>query len=83
MAATNLPWSIKGVTPEARVAAKRAAEEDGLPIGAWLNQIIREVSRTEENAVESGAIEVEEPAEATDPTPAEESAPQPQPTDPD
>ena len=35
------PWSVKGVEPEAREAAKIAARRAGLTIGAWLNQMIR------------------------------------------
>ncbi len=39
---TNVsPWSVKGVEPEAREAAKIAARLAGLTIGNWLNQIIR------------------------------------------
>ena len=39
---TNVsPWSVKGVEPEAREAAKIAARRAGLTIGNWLNQIIR------------------------------------------
>lgn len=35
------PWSVKGVSPEDREAAKRAARQAGLPVGAWLSQTIR------------------------------------------
>ena len=36
----NLPWSIKGVTTDARARVKAAAKRDGLTIGAWLSQAI-------------------------------------------
>lgn len=35
------PWSVKGVDPEAREAAKIAARRAGLTIGQWLSQTIR------------------------------------------
>jgi localization factor PodJL len=39
--ATTSPWSVKGVDPEAREAAKIAARKAGLTVGQWLNQTIR------------------------------------------
>ncbi len=38
----QIPWSVKGVEPGAREAAKVAARRAGLTLGAWLNQVIRE-----------------------------------------
>jgi localization factor PodJL len=35
------PWTVKGVDPEAREAAKLAARRAGVPLGAWLGQTIR------------------------------------------
>ena len=35
------PWSVKGVEPEAREAAKIAAHRVGMTIGQWLNHTIR------------------------------------------
>lgn len=34
------PWSVKGVSPEAREAAKLAARKAGVPLGVWLAQTI-------------------------------------------
>lgn len=34
-------WSVKGVTGEAREAAKTAAQKSGQPIGVWIDQAIR------------------------------------------
>lgn len=42
MATSPSPWSVKGVDPEAREAAKIAARKAGLTVGAWLNQMIRQ-----------------------------------------
>lgn len=36
-----IPWSVKGVDPEAREAAKLAARKAGMTLGDWLNQTIR------------------------------------------
>lgn len=37
---SGIPWSVKGIEPEAREAAKQAARRSGLTLGAWLNQVI-------------------------------------------
>ena len=34
------PWSVKGIDPRAREAAREAARRRGLTIGEWLNQAI-------------------------------------------
>lgn len=38
--AVNSPWSVKGVAPEAREAAKIAARKQGVNVGTWLSQAI-------------------------------------------
>jgi len=38
--ANNSPWSVKGVAPEAREAAKIAARRQGMNVGRWLTQTI-------------------------------------------
>jgi localization factor PodJL len=38
------PWSVKGVEPEAREAAKLAARRAGVPLGVWLGHTIRKVA---------------------------------------
>ena len=35
------PWSVKGVDPEAREAAKIAARRSGMTVGQWLSHTIR------------------------------------------
>ena len=52
MAKSPSPWSVKGVDPEAREAAKIAARRAGLTVGAWLNQMIRQ---TASDQLRSGA----------------------------
>ena len=37
---SGVPWSVKGIEPEAREAAKQAARRSGMTLGAWLNQVI-------------------------------------------
>ena len=36
----GVPWSVKGIGPEAREAAKAAARHSGMTVGEWLNSII-------------------------------------------
>lgn len=38
--ASDIPWSVKGVEPEAQEAAKMAARRQGVPIGQWLTHTI-------------------------------------------
>ena len=38
----NFPWSIKGVSTEARHFAKTAASKNGLTMGDWLTKVIRD-----------------------------------------
>jgi localization factor PodJL len=43
----GVPWSVKGIEPEAREAAKQAAHRAGVTLGAWLNQIILDAGTDE------------------------------------
>ncbi len=43
----NSPWSIKGVSPAARDAAKEGARISRQPLGRWLSQVIRKTSDEE------------------------------------
>ncbi len=38
----GIPWSVKGIEPEAREAAKYAARRSGMTLGEWLNSLILE-----------------------------------------
>jgi localization factor PodJL len=39
---SGIPWSVKGIEPEVREAAKDAARRSGLTLGEWLNTTILE-----------------------------------------
>lgn len=39
MASSPHPWSLKGITPAAREAAKQAAEAEGVTLGVWLSRL--------------------------------------------
>lgn len=45
-----LPWSLKGVSPEAREIAKKAAAQQGMTIGEWVSLAIRDVGPDQEPA---------------------------------
>ena len=36
----GIPWSLKGIEPEVREAAKEAARRSGMTLGDWLNSVI-------------------------------------------
>ncbi|WP_395662758.1 peptidoglycan-binding protein [Aestuariivirga sp.] len=36
----GIPWSVKGIDPEVRAAAKTAARRAGMTLGEWLNGVI-------------------------------------------
>lgn len=38
----GIPWSVKGIDEDARVAAKGAARRSGMTLGEWLNAVILE-----------------------------------------
>ena len=44
----GIPWSVKGIEPEVREAAKYAARRSGLSLGEWLNGIILEQAETDD-----------------------------------
>jgi len=44
MTSSPHPWSLKGISPAARAAAKQAAETEGVTLGAWLSRLIRDVA---------------------------------------
>ncbi len=67
------PWSIKGVSPTARDAAKEGARISRQPLGGWLNQVIRMTSDAEGatpvtssgSAAPAGAASAASPSSAT------------------
>jgi localization factor PodJL len=40
----GVPWSVKGIEPDAREAAKHAARRSGMTLGEWLNSKILDAS---------------------------------------
>ena len=54
----NMPWSLKGISDEARDFARQAADDADVPVGAWLSSVIRaaaDAERGPEPTVPSGA----------------------------
>ena len=43
----GVPWSVKGIRPEARETAKEAARRSGVSLGEWLNAVIIEQAEQE------------------------------------
>ena len=58
----NFPWSIKGISIEARKIAKEGAAKEGVTIGQWLKKIINEdhndSSSLSKNSSENGNYEI-------------------------
>jgi hypothetical protein len=63
MSKSLLPWSLKGVSLEARSRAKTAAGEAGEPLGKWLSDTIRRMA-------EADVAKTASPAAAPPPAPA-------------
>jgi localization factor PodJL len=40
----GIPWSVKGIDPDIRAAAKDAARRSGMTLGEWLNSVILDQS---------------------------------------
>ena len=51
----GVPWSVKGIEPEAREAAKQAARRAGVTLGAWLNQVIMDTGTDEVGTDSAGS----------------------------
>jgi localization factor PodJL len=47
----DVPWSVKGIRPEAREQAREAARRSGVSLGEWLNAVI--VQQAEEEGVQA------------------------------
>lgn len=65
------PWTLKGVDPESRNAAIKAAERAGRPVGAWVARVILEAAQREL----TGSREVAAVPEAQPPAVAQPSPP--------
>ncbi|MGO4285196.1 hypothetical protein [Bosea sp. TAB14] len=53
--ANSLPWSVKGVDPRTRDAAKAAARRAGMTLGEWLDHKIRDESEEAQPAMAATA----------------------------
>ncbi|MHA1523166.1 MAG: peptidoglycan-binding protein [Alphaproteobacteria bacterium] len=51
----GVPWSVKGIQPKARAAAKDAARGAGVTLGQWLNEIILEQNASDQIATDAKA----------------------------
>jgi localization factor PodJL len=58
------PWSVKGIDPKAREAAKDLARRSGMTLGEWLNQVILEDEAPENSASPAALAPTPEPAVA-------------------
>lgn len=69
----SMPWSLKGISDEARDFAKQAADESQVPVGAWLSGVIRAAAT---QGQDSGAgytpVTATQPAAETPPPPADQ-----------
>jgi len=43
----SMPWSLKGISDEAREFAKQSADGSQMPVGAWLSAVIKSVAAQE------------------------------------
>lgn len=60
---TTLPWSLKGVSVEARQIARREAHARAMTVGAWLSAAIREAAA---GAAISGSVRSADPTPTAD-----------------
>jgi localization factor PodJL len=49
----GVPWSVKGIRPEARETAREAARRSGMSLGDWLNSVI--LTQAEDDGVQSSS----------------------------
>ncbi len=68
----GIPWSVKGIEPEVREAAKHAARRAGMTLGEWLNTVILDQNESDSasHPTEVQAPEQEYFARAPEPAPA-------------
>jgi localization factor PodJL len=52
---SNAPWSVKGIDPKAREAAKELARQSGMTLGEWLNHSIRQQGESLRDEARSAA----------------------------
>lgn len=47
----SVPWSVKGIRPEARETAREAARRSGMSLGEWLNSVILQQAEDEDEDI--------------------------------
>lgn len=68
----GIPWSVKGIEPEVREAAKHAARRAGMTLGEWLNTVIldqNDQGQAEFRMPAEEIVQVPEPAPVRRPEP--------------
>ena len=75
MTVTILPWSLKGISDDAREYAKRASGDAGIPVGTWLSAVIR--AAAEADGITPGALPEADAGLAADLIPDLVAAPMP------
>lgn len=53
-------WTVRGVEPETKTAAHMAARRAGLPVGKWLNRVIRDAATEDMKAAPPPAAQLED-----------------------
>ena len=68
----NMPWSLKGISDEAREYAKQAAETADMPVGAWLSSVIDAAAGVGTGRTEPamGSAATRPPTATADPNPS-------------
>jgi len=68
-----MPWSLKGISDEARDFAKHAADQSQLPVGAWVSGVIRAAALQEQDpGAGHNPVATSQPAAETPPPPADQ-----------
>lgn len=63
----GIPWSVKGIEPEVREAAKHAARRSGMTLGEWLNSMI--LDQADDSTAPQPAVDSPSQKEFSDMTP--------------
>ncbi len=68
------PWSVKGIQPATRQAAKEAARRHGMTLGQWLNHVILDSSEEPEDVYDEQPRTRPQPGLRQSPTPPKMAA---------
>jgi len=74
----SMPWSLKGISDEARDFAKQAADESQVPVGTWVSGVIRAAALQEQDSSTGhNPVAAAQPAADTLPSPANQDTADP------